>query len=80
MLAVPDPVTACSPLLNGASLAARVVLVQRGGCMFIEKVSTLALCDCHLEDATKPHLYGPISALCRFLPFLSCQWNGVSLG
>ncbi|XP_078734113.1 ER degradation-enhancing alpha-mannosidase-like protein 3 [Lampetra fluviatilis] len=41
LLALSDPPLACSPLSNGAAVAARVVLVRRGECTFAEKARNL---------------------------------------
>mmetsp|Transcript_28463 Transcript_28463/g.74790 ORF Transcript_28463/g.74790 Transcript_28463/m.74790 type:complete len:793 (+) Transcript_28463:124-2502(+) len=37
-IAVAQPLDGCKPLTNGDDLAGNVVVVKRGGCMFIEKV------------------------------------------
>ncbi len=37
VLIVSDPVLGCSPLANGASVAGKIVLIERGTCEFVDK-------------------------------------------
>ena len=41
-LARPDPPTGCSPPRNAAAVAGAVVLVDRGGCSFLDKAAAMA--------------------------------------
>jgi len=40
-VAVAQPFRACEPLINAAELAHKIVIVERGDCMFVDKVSQL---------------------------------------
>jgi len=35
---VAEPMRACEPLINAAELIGKIVVVERGDCMFVEKV------------------------------------------
>jgi len=41
-VAVAEPCRACEALINSAELVGKIVIVQRGDCMFIDKVSAVA--------------------------------------
>ena len=38
-MAVAEPFRACEPLINAAELADKIVIVERGDCMFVDKVT-----------------------------------------
>ena len=39
MVAVAEPFRACEPLINAAELVDKIVIVERGDCMFVDKVT-----------------------------------------
>lgn len=39
LVGVANPLRACKPLENSALLEGRIVIVERGECMFVDKVS-----------------------------------------
>ena len=38
-VAVAEPFRACEPLINAAELVNKIVIVERGDCMFVDKVN-----------------------------------------
>jgi hypothetical protein len=47
---VADPLRVCGDLLNPERLRGRIAIVERGDCMFVEKVSDV------LQDSRQSHL------------------------
>lgn len=46
---VAEPLRACEPLLNAAELVNKIAIVERGDCMFVDKVTYLLThCSCLL--------------------------------
>lgn len=39
VVAVAEPFRACEPLINAAELVDKIVIVERGDCMFVDKVT-----------------------------------------
>jgi len=40
-VAVAEPFRACEALINAAELVNKIVIVERGDCMFVDKVNTV---------------------------------------